>query len=233
MIAMRQMITRLDDDLHEALKRKAKAEGKSLNALVVETLSGSIGPEDAQAALVEELRAKGWLSEHEPPDGPIPTLEDVIRLVKGKLRLNIELKTHGKEQGFEASVAKLIHDLAFREECVITSLDQAALQAVRAADPTLRIGMIITAMVGDEGALDVDFYSVQPLIATVPFIRRAHRRGREVHVWTVNDREAMTRFADRGVDNLITDHPRLAREVLDERDWGDEVGAALTRLFRH
>ncbi len=83
MIAMRQMITRLDDDLHEALKRKAKAEGKSLNALVVETLSGSIGPEDAQAALVEELRAKGWLSEHEPPDGPIPTLEELREMSRG------------------------------------------------------------------------------------------------------------------------------------------------------
>ena len=42
MVAMKQMITRLDDDLHEALKRKAKAEGKSLNAFVVETLGGQV-----------------------------------------------------------------------------------------------------------------------------------------------------------------------------------------------
>lgn len=83
MIAMRQMITRLDDDLHEALKRKAKAEGKSLNAFVVETLSGSVEPEDPQAAFVEELRAKGWLSEHEAPEGPIPTLEEVWEMTKG------------------------------------------------------------------------------------------------------------------------------------------------------
>ena len=83
MVAMRQMITRLDDDLHEALKRKAKAEGKSLNAFVVETLSETISPEDAEAAFVEELRAKGWLSEHEPPEGPIPTLEEVWEMTKG------------------------------------------------------------------------------------------------------------------------------------------------------
>jgi uncharacterized protein (DUF1778 family) len=83
MIAMRQMITRLNDDLHEALKRKAKAEGKSLNAFVVDTLSGSVTPEDTQAAFVEELRARGLLSEHDPPDGPIPTLEEVLAMSKG------------------------------------------------------------------------------------------------------------------------------------------------------
>jgi len=83
MTVMRQMITRLDDDLHEALKRKAKAEGKSLNALVVGTLGGSVELDDAQAAFAEELRAKGWLSEHELPEGPIPTLEELRELSRG------------------------------------------------------------------------------------------------------------------------------------------------------
>ncbi|MEA2024283.1 MAG: toxin-antitoxin system HicB family antitoxin [Actinomycetota bacterium] len=80
---MRQMITRLDDDLHEALKRKAKAEGKSLNALVVETLSETISPEDEYAVFVEDLRARGWLSDAPPPDGPIPTWEEVWEITKG------------------------------------------------------------------------------------------------------------------------------------------------------
>jgi plasmid stability protein len=83
MITMRQMITRLDDDLHEALKRKAKTEGKSLNTLVIETLSRTVAPEDAQAAFVEELRAKGWLSEHAQPEGPIPTLLEIRQMDGG------------------------------------------------------------------------------------------------------------------------------------------------------
>ncbi|MFV9672284.1 MAG: FitA-like ribbon-helix-helix domain-containing protein [Acidimicrobiia bacterium] len=83
MIAMRQMITRLDDDLHEALKRKAKAEGRSLNAFVVETLSQTVTPEDAQAAFVEELRSRGLLVEREPPEGPVLTLEELRNLDPG------------------------------------------------------------------------------------------------------------------------------------------------------
>ena len=163
---------------------------------------------------------------------PIPTLDHVIRELKGRLRLNIELKTHGREDGYEAAVVKTIRDHDFADQCVITSLDQRALANVRAIAPDLRLGMIITAMVGDASRLDVDFYSVQPLVATVAFIRRAHRDGREVHVWTINERAAMTRFADRGADNLITDYPRLAREVLEARTPVDEMTAALARLFR-
>lgn len=55
--------------------------------------------------------------------------------------------------------------------------------------------------------------------------------GREVHVWTVNDRGDMERFADRAADSLITDAPRLAREVLDARTFADGLRGAAKRLF--
>lgn len=83
MIAMRQMITRLDDDLHEALKRKAKAEGRSLNAFVVETLEGTVEREIPGEEALARLRAAGWLSDAPPPDGPIPTWEEVREITRG------------------------------------------------------------------------------------------------------------------------------------------------------
>jgi glycerophosphoryl diester phosphodiesterase len=38
-----------------------------------------------------------------------------------------------------------------------------------------------------------------------------------VQVWTVNDPVQMWALITRGVDNLITDVPAMARTVLDER----------------
>lgn len=83
MIAMRQMITRLDDDLHEALKHKAKAEGKSLNAFVVDVLEGTVEREISGEQVLERLRAAGWLSDAPPPDGPTPTWEEVWEITRG------------------------------------------------------------------------------------------------------------------------------------------------------
>jgi len=83
MIAMRQMITRLGDDLHEALKQKAKVEGRSLNALVVDVLEGTVEREMSGEEVLERLRAAGWLSDAPPPDGPIPTWEEVWEITRG------------------------------------------------------------------------------------------------------------------------------------------------------
>jgi glycerophosphoryl diester phosphodiesterase len=45
----------------------------------------------------------------------------------------------------------------------------------------------------------------------------AHGTGREVHVWTVNNRAEMAELLDLGVDGILTDRPDLLRDVLRER----------------
>lgn len=58
-------------------------------------------------------------------------------------------------------------------------------------------------------------------VVTRRFVRRAHRDGLGVHVWTVNRPSRMRRLLDTGVDGLVTDVPGRARRVLDEREvWG-------------
>lgn len=54
-------------------------------------------------------------------------------------------------------------------------------------------------------------------LLTPAFIAAAHRRGVQVHVWTINDPAEMNRLLDQGVDGIITDRPRLLRSVLEER----------------
>ncbi len=50
-------------------------------------------------------------------------------------------------------------------------------------------------------------------IVTARFVRAAHRRGLPVHVWTIDDRAGMEQLLDLGVDGIMTDRPRLLREV--------------------
>jgi glycerophosphoryl diester phosphodiesterase len=71
----------------------------------------------------------------------------------------------------------------------------------------------VTAVVGDPVGTEADFLSVNAARATAKLVRRAHRAGKRVHVWTVNSPEAMLELATRGVDNIITDDPALFARV--------------------
>jgi glycerophosphoryl diester phosphodiesterase len=53
-------------------------------------------------------------------------------------------------------------------------------------------------------------------IVTPGLVRRAHRAGVHVHVWTIDDPDEMRALLGRGVDGLITDRTDILRSVLTE-----------------
>jgi glycerophosphoryl diester phosphodiesterase len=89
--------------------------------------------------------------------------------------------------------------------------------------PDWTYGLLTTVNLGDPTTFDVEFLAVNAVAATRGFVERAHRAGREVYVWTVNDPYLMSALMSRDVDGIITDDPGLAREVLRIRSEMDPV----------
>jgi glycerophosphoryl diester phosphodiesterase len=59
-------------------------------------------------------------------------------------------------------------------------------------------------------------------VTSTGLVRRAHRAGKHVHSWTVDDPDEMIVLLDRGVDGLMTDRTDILRDVLVHRgQWED------------
>ncbi len=163
-----------------------------------------------------------------------PTLGQVIDLVRGRVKLNIELKYNVPDPGLAPAVVELLRRKDFLDQAIITSLDYAALKQVKRLEPRLQTGHIVTAAVGDVVRTEADFLSLNAARATPSLLRNAHAAGKEVHVWTVNTPDAMLRMIERGVDNIITDDPALLAKVMRERnalDTPEILGLRLRVLF--
>ncbi|WP_425613701.1 glycerophosphodiester phosphodiesterase family protein [Anatilimnocola sp. NA78] len=153
----------------------------------------------------------------------VPTLAEVIELAKGRIKLNIELKYYGPDEGLARRVAEVVAAHRFTQDALVTSFNYEALLENKRRNPEQRVGLIIAHSLGDVNRLEVDVFSVRADHLSDSMLRSAHRLQREVHVWTVNDRAAMTQWIQRGVDNLITSDPDLAIAV--RREWSEMSGA--------
>jgi antitoxin FitA len=82
---VRQILTRVDDDLHARLKRRAVAEGRSMNDLVVEALRRELDATDSpRERLRARLAARGVLVEPTvPPPAGRSREENRDRLIEG------------------------------------------------------------------------------------------------------------------------------------------------------
>ena len=54
-------------------------------------------------------------------------------------------------------------------------------------------------------------------VVTERLVDTAHRYGKQVHVWTIDDADEMRRLLDLGVDGLVSDRIDVLKDVLVER----------------
>jgi glycerophosphoryl diester phosphodiesterase len=185
--------------------------------------------EEIDHAALREIDVGSWF---DPAfaDERVPTLEEAIALARGRIRLNIELKLNRDDPALTRRVIEIVHREDFGSSCVISSLSFDAVTEARRLAPDIPVGLIVFQSVGNPTRMDADFLSMSAARVDRGLVRDAHRRGRAVHVWTVNDLNAVLAMLVMGVDNIITDEPRRVRGWIDEwnaRSDGERLAIAL------
>ena len=173
---------------------------------------------------LRDLDIGSWFAP-EFADQRVTTLREVLELAKGKLGVFIELKYYGHTRALESKVVEIVEAAEMQSSIVIMSLNQDGLLKTKALRPDWTYGLLTTVNVGDPTQLGLNFLAVNAAAAKPSLIRKAHSRGMQLYVWTVNDPVQMSVMMSRGVDGLITDNPALVRQV-------QEIRAGLTPLGR-
>lgn len=188
---------------------------------------------DTTSAELGEIDVGSWFSA-EFYSERVPTLQQVIDLARGKIRLNIELKYTWADPDLATDVGELIRRNDFVSESVVSSLNYDALVEFSRAFPEIETGFIVFQSLGNLARTHTGFLSLSAGAVSPALVRDMHRRNRSVHVWTVSDRANTLAMLEMGVDNIITDESQLVRRVI--REWnelshGERVALMLRNLI--
>ncbi len=162
----------------------------------------------------------------------VPTLEEVMTLVKGRAHLLIELKRNSASTDLAAKVVSLIDQYEMGYQCSIQSADYVYLRQVNELNPDITLGYILTTAIGNYYKNDmIDFFCVRSMFVNTTTVTKAHAEGKAVYAWTVNTRAEIERMKNAQVDVIITDYPAKAREVIYREDDSTYSIIKLLRLL--
>jgi glycerophosphoryl diester phosphodiesterase len=163
-----------------------------------------------------QLDVGGWFSP-EFKGEKIPTLEEVIDLTRGKIKMIIELKYNGHDRLLPERTVEIIRKKGFEDQCVISSLNYEGLQKVKQLNNRLRTIYILFGQMGDVAKLAADGFGLQAAQVTPGFINSVHERGKLVYAWTVDDPREMEDFIEMDVDYIYTNDPAELIRLLERR----------------
>ena len=161
----------------------------------------------------------------------VPTLAEALAICKGRCKVLVELKSYGHNQRLEERVVQIVEAAGMVNECEFMSLDHDMVRKMKELRPSWRVGILVAKAMGDLTEWNADFLAVEARMASRRFVRRAHRAGQDVYIWTANDPAWMLVGLTRGVDGLITDHPDVARRVIAARARLSEPQRLLVALL--
>jgi glycerophosphoryl diester phosphodiesterase len=160
---------------------------------------------------------------------PVPTLDQVLALVAGRLTVMCELKATPdapeQDQANVDAVVEVIRRHKAESWTAIQSFNADMVQRARATEPRISAAIITGPIEGEQvdrllGGLmkrDAQAISVEHHCIDRALIEKAKRRQVTVWTWTADEPGDWERVVSAGVDGIITNVPHRLREWLGSR----------------
>ncbi|WP_340077352.1 glycerophosphodiester phosphodiesterase [Leptobacterium sp. I13] len=180
----------------------------------VERLTNGFGKiENKTLAQVKKLTLKGGHM--------IPLLEDVIKLIDGSCKLNIELKGAGTAKEVKQIIDKAVNNKSWKEEdFIISSFNWDELRSYRQLDEKALIAILTEGnpIKAIPVAKELNAIAINPNYKdlTPENISEIHKEGFKVYTWTVNKPKHIEKMKRLGVDGIFTNYPDRIEKVVEE-----------------
>jgi glycerophosphoryl diester phosphodiesterase len=179
------------------------------------TSTGNGSARSYTAAELKQFDAGSWFSP-EFSAQRIPTLREVIDLVRDRCWLNIEIKSdffHREPEGLlERSVVETVKEAAYEEHVLYSSFNHRLIANVKRMYPHTATGVIYNIW-HDFGRLpsklagraNASVFVCGRYELTPAMLRDARAHGLAVYVYTLNSRTDVRKTVELGVDGILSD----------------------------
>ena len=153
----------------------------------------------------------------------IPTLQELIKIAKYNIGLQIEIKAKGMAE----KLVELLRKEDLIESSIISSFLHEELLNIQKIEPKLKLATLEPIISNPSKNWDYHleilnkvinnkYFAIHPRYQLVNkrLINYAHDNNIKVNIWTVNSKAWMKKFIKKGVDGLITDNIQNAKDVL-------------------
>jgi glycerophosphoryl diester phosphodiesterase len=156
---------------------------------------------------------------------PIPTLDEVFEAVGSQTLINVEITNYTSVwDALPDRIADLVIKMGLQDHVMFSSFHPLNLYRIKRRLPGCPVGILTEEgkqgrlLRGGLGRLFAPNY-IHPYYTDVDaaVLASEHQRGRQINVWTVDEEEDIRCLVKLGIDGIITDNPRLAKQIAAEK----------------
>jgi len=144
----------------------------------------------------------------------IPLLRNVLKILKGKLSVSIEIK--GGEKIYPGIVDKLVKETENfgYKNILFSSFDRDTVILLKEKYPELKANGLYAKWINPKRYINgLDGLNPYAFLCKEKLISCLHRLNKTVYVWTVDRDIDMVRFILYGVDGIITNYPHILKKI--------------------
>lgn len=156
---------------------------------------------------------------------PIPTLDEVFETVGSRTLINVEITNYTSVwDALPEKICDLVIHYGLQDHIIFSSFFWGNLARTRRRLPQVPVAILTQprekgqVLRGWAGRIfSPRFIHPYYTDVTEASLAEFHRHGQRVNVWTVDGVEDLRRLTRIGIDGIITDDPRLARQIAEEK----------------